>query len=909
MKKYNRFIAAVLAVWMGFSAAAYAVEDDVPVPKRFLSGESASDNSDYKCIYDLLSYLGFIDEPQESFDMAKKVTRAYGAKTMAKILTGTLGEKAPESPYKDVSTANEYASGIYTAKQYGVLEEGKNFYPDRGLTYVDLAKWLLRALHYEIIAQDSFAYAEEHGVFEGIAAGRDKEVTYRDFFAALENAVNMPAAKTTIDADGTRIEENENETYLSKRDIFLQKGVVTGVYYMNFDPDKILAEDEIEINKRRFRTTGAADIFMMGKAVCAYADCGDDGDRIICMWENTKATKTWEILPEDFESFSDGKISAFDGKKNYRIKIDSDAAVFCNGVYHDRISNVGEEYLEAADKLEITDNDGDNSADAVFVHVYYDYPIDGVSGLSGIIAFMYGGGSVKADSETAVNITLNKAAAEIGALQKYNIATVEEISLKNGEKIYNIVVSQNAVNGTVSGIGDDEKGDFYEIDGEKYYLSKTFKKVIEGGKLTTVPQMGKSGDFYLSADGYIAGVKMSGEFEYAYVTNAYEDEETEKYFIKAYTDSGKIQSFELSEKVKFYSPLHTGGARLADREVYNSLVDSAGKTQSDIVVFKTKDGKITELALPLDRLGKTPGTVDYPLTKDYVCGSGGEESRLYMSLVGAKYYVGSTTAFEVPQAESLKTNEKAYKVKTKLTQGYSSDYYFEKETVTLYNADKFYVPEFATVGTKGPDTSTLDANSRSYMIQKVERGLNEDDEEVIKIYFYSGGNLVSRNLSADAVKIEPESGTKWYGTEGGLNKLSKGDIIQFEANALGEIESVRVLVSYKNIGGYRVQAGNSSTVEPPAKTAADMPQLLLVYGKVVDRKDNNILLVNVSDSGKDETYQESHYISTVYGQNTYTLLDTDTMEVSNSQNSEILPGDTVILKKQYSQVCDIYIIR
>ena len=81
-----------------------------------------------------------------------------------------------------------------------------------------------------------------------------------------------------------------------------------------------------------------------------------------------------------------------------------------------------------------------------------------------------------------------------------------------------------------------------------------------------------------------------------------------------------------------------------------------------------------------------------------------------------------------------------------------------------------------------------------------------------------------------------------------------------------------------------------------------------VYGKLKDRKDS-ILLVNTSDSGNDETYQEAHYISNVYGQNTYTLLDSKTMEVTNSQSSELMPGDTVILKKEYSQVCDIYIIR
>ena len=905
MNKFNKITAVILILSTGICSA-YAAVDDVPVPRRFLTDEASSDNSQYKGIYSLLSYLKLIDEPIEDLKMSKNVTRAYAAKTLAKMVSPELGEIS-EKPYNDVDTANVYASAIACAKNYGILEDSENFYPDRNVTYRELSEWLSHIIRYDLLNQDAYTYAAEHDFFKGLSYAPEKQMTYEEFFVCLENALNAETVGVTFNADGMMISESENESYLSQHDIVLQKGIVTGAYYMNLNPNIVMGKDEIEINKRRFKMNGTADLSLFEKAVFAYADCGGNEDKVICAWENSKENTVWEIAKSDFESFKDGKISAYDEKKHYYVKTDSETFVFYNGIYYDRADNIGEDMLKKSENFEVVDNDRDNIADAVFLHEYQDFAIDGISELSKIIAFMYNNDPIKTENGN-VTLSMNGKACELSTLQKYNIATIEKITPKNEDAIYNISVSQDGVNGKVSAKASDEDGSFYEIDGEKYYLSKSFEDAIEKGTVKEVPEIGKSGDFYLSVNGKVAAVKMLDEAEYGYLRSVFYDEETDKYFVKMYTDNGKFERFELDSKLKFYSPKKLKGERLSDKAVYEELLSDSGAVNESIVTFKQKDGKISELAQPLDRVGKTPGTIDYPLTKDYVCTNGGEDARLYMKLLGAKYYVGSTKTFEMPSVEGFKDDEKAYKVKTNL--GTSSDYYFKNEKVTLYNADKFYVPDFAVIEKQGIDTSTLAAEKRSYMIQKSEIGLDADDEPVMNIYVYEGGSLVKKTFSTEAVKVEPESGEGWYGTKDAkIESLTKGDIIQFETNATGEIESVKILVKFKNIGNYRIQSGTSSTVEPISKNSAkDMASISIVYGKLKDRKDS-ILLVNTSDSGNDETYQEAHYISNVYGQNTYTLLDSKTMEVTNSQSSELMPGDTVILKKEYSQVCDIYIIR
>ena len=71
-------------------------------------------------------------------------------------------------------------------------------------------------------------------------------MTYEEFFVCLENALNAETVGVTFNADGMMISESENESYLSQHDIVLQKGIVTGAYYMNLNPNIVMGKDEPE---------------------------------------------------------------------------------------------------------------------------------------------------------------------------------------------------------------------------------------------------------------------------------------------------------------------------------------------------------------------------------------------------------------------------------------------------------------------------------------------------------------------------------------------------------------------------------------------------------------------------------------------------------------------------------------
>jgi len=899
---------------------AYAVEDDVPVPERLTVGETKVDKSKYQNIYDLLKYLGLVDENLDDIDMKKNPKRGYVAKLAARIVNENIIEVS-ESPYSDVSLSHEYVHGIAAAKRYNITGENEKFNPDRNVTYGDIASWFVKAIKIDMLKPQNvsdFDFASDMGFFDGVDASKEKNPTYEELFAVVENVLNTEIADVSITSENTYLSQNEDETYLSKRNIYLQKGIVTAVGYASFDNDELLEENEIEINKQKFITNAGYDGSLFAKAVYAYVNTEDDMNIAITVWEDKKNNNCNETENVNEAEFYTDRI-VFEDKT--KVKVDDFTNVFVNGIYNSLYKDVyKDKILTEADLIRTIDNNGDNVADVILVYNYQNYVVNSVSSISKTVSFMYGEETLKLEDENVkAKITLKGLPISISDLQQNDVLTVIKSIRRNGEKTYQIDVSRNMVTGIITQIDKSNGKTSYRINDELYTISKEYEKFLETDTSEEKPALNKAGNFYINTRGEVVAAKITGEYLYGILRKAISDEETERYQLKMYTTNGSFERITLAEKVNFYSEDMLEGRKIEDDLVYKHITDGSGGTLQTVVAYKIKNDVISELALPVDRTGYNPGSIDYPLTKDYVCGTNtqntGEASRIYMNLLAAKFYIKNTRTITIPDEEEYKDDEKQYKVTLTVS---SNNVYADKTAdtspgldavVTLYNADKFHIPAFATIEKKVTgDSAAMNVRTASVMITAVEQTLNSDNESVIKISYNSAGSTVSKIISTEAEKVENKTGEKWFGTEGDLSGLKKGDIIQFDTNAVGEISAVRLLFRCSNKGDFRIQSGTDETVSAPQKTFAVMPKFCVVYGKLVDRK-GNILIVNVSDSGTDEKYQYIYNVANTFRANTYTVVDEQMMKCYNATLNELQPGDEVLLIREYSTVADVYMFR
>lgn len=886
--------------------ASALIEDDVPIPSRISVKSNGDGNVEYESIIKLLTYLGITDETAMSLNMQKEVSRGYAVSAIAKM----VGEVSAvsEKPYNDVNLTNENVSGIALAKMLGIAETTDTFKPDAVASGTDVAIWMLKALGYSklISTEDSLSYAISLGIFEGVPSY--DTLTYEEFFLVLENALNTSPLNIKFSSEGVSVTEDSDKTFLSERKgIILRKGIVTGVGTASYDDYRNLKENQIEIDKDILTINFSVGMEFLGKKVYAYVDTTDDNNEIVCIWENNN--KEWKINAEDIEKVGDDKLTYYnDNDKLQNLKVSDNTKVFFNDCWYADYINA-QSVVKSADYIVAVDNNKDGIIDLIRGYDSQNYVVNSFSELGRIITYKNGFGSLKANDDDVINIVIDGKQVGLADLKTNDVITVTKVRKSDDSYVYNIKVSRKNISGALRGIGEDDKGKYYIVDSDKYYITEEYEKYLTDNLSDEKPKLSSQCVFYLNIDDEIVYSKVSGDYEYGYLISAYADDENEAYFIKLYTISGEFERFKIKNKVKYFTSLYQKGISLQDETFYKDITENETKTpEPGLIAYKLDaEGCISEFVLPIDKVGETPGTTDYPLVKNYVCGLEGtaEKSRLYVGFITSSYNVSGTKAFVVPSDKKDISDEKKYKIMPSLS-SYGNDYYFEKERVELYNVDKFFQTGIAAVKTTSVLSSGIDMFYVPVMISKIQKVIDADDMPVTEISFLSNGALTTKRISEEAEIVGGGNGGGWIGTEGGIEDLGVGDIIQYDVDTAGDISLIRRLFKYKNPGNYRIQGGDNKEAESPIKENR-LYGISICYGIVTD-KSSDVILVDVSDETNGKNIV-NNYVTTLYNPNTYVLLDTKRMTVSPATYSEIMQGDTVVIRRRYNAACDMFIIR
>jgi len=783
--------------------------------------------------------------------------------TKMAVLAMGLGDAAEaakgESQFPDVSV-DHWANGYINVASSQGLVVGYDtglFMPDREINYAEAMTIFVRAMGYDVYAQEKGGYPQgyivagsNNGLTKNVQGSNQSPISRGNVAFMTVNALNGKMMEQTGFGSDAKWEVTDKTLLTDVLDVSKGSGQVTAIENTALTGNATLKPGYIRIDDVAYETAYNMNN-LLGFNVTYYAKEDELGDKkIILALADEGKNKTFEISSDLMINITDrSSYKTINYYKNENatsasyVTLDNEPTLIYNGKYealdYDLIDIAG-----ASGKIVLLDTDNNGRYDIVFVTEYSDIVVEEVTSTNKIID-KYGRPTLKLDDENEdliYSISLGADELKLSDLQEYDVLSVAE---SKDKLLYDIKVSRNTVEGKITGI--DEEG--YEIDGKLYKISPNFTEDIA---------IGTEGIFYLDIMGKIAGVDttVSVSSNYAYLIRVATSDATEESTFKMFTKDGKEITLTSNEKIRFNG---VGGTAASD--VVEALKDAQGTKKQLVTYSVNSDGKLASIHTA------TEGEVNENVfTKNFVYEN--EKFNGKTNKIGDVRLTSKTIIFDINEDSA------DYKL-GKLSMFEDGSSY----NVTVYDMGHDYVAKAIVVTDSNLQTN---AESSIAVVQKVNNATNDEDEITEVLTALQDGKEIK--LFAEETGILVKDGSK---------KLEAGDIIQYVTNASGEITNIRVLFDIDD-------------KETEAKTEV-VENLTTVYGKVTKKFSDSI---NVSVNGGASVNYELPDDVTVYSVDT-TLVRNNISVVTagDIQSYDEDEGNRVFIKVYKDVVTEVVIVK
>ncbi len=734
-----------------------------------------------------------LDDNIKRSEVAKMAIHALGLEDIADSRKG-------ESKFPDVPV-NHWANGyinLATAQGLIVGDDLGNFRPDDSITYSEAMAIFVRALGYEVMAEDKGAYPEGHvvvagsiGLTKNVQGATNAPITRGNVAYITNNALTVGLMEKVGYGNNASYEVTDKTLLKDKLDVTKHQGQINAIPYTSLDGDSNLNDGEIRIGETVYETAYNMNN-LFGYNVNYYLKSNDDGDVIILAIPQKDQNSTITINADLFEGITtkaEKKAVEYyekeDAAKTTVTALEDTAKLIYNG----KALELTDENLNINGKsgeMTLLDTDRNGIYDIVFVTDYYNIVVEEVTS-SGKIVDKYGAPTIKLGDDENVSYRILKGLQEIEVkeLKEYDVLSVAES--KDGE-LFDIKVSNQTVTGKVT--GKDSKGVY--ISGKHYKVAANYPEEIT---------MGTEGVFYLDIEGKIAAIndKVTVSDNYGYLIKAYASDETEKATFRIFTKEGKDVTFTANEKIRYNGATGQKAVDVVD----NFLQD--GKTVKQLVTYTTNSaGNLTAIYTAEDNT-ETGAAKDGKFTLDYKMDEAVFNQKT--NSLGSIRLTEKTHIFDI-QDDVTDYNIADIKM-------------FEDKQ--KYNVMVFDITEEFTAKAIVVTNAEFQTNAEApiAVVDKVATEINDDDEETEKLYAFFNGEKVEVFAEDTGILVKGEGA-----------KLENGDIIQYKTNDKGEIASIRVLFDIDT----KATEKNETPVE----------DLEILYGKVTKKFASSI---NVTVNG------------------------------------------------------------
>jgi len=420
----------------------------------------------------LLSALGIVKTLPEAEEV---ITRKQFAEAIYRLLNLEAGFDSSNVTYfYDIDVKDSSLECINTLYTMGIMNgtADKVFSPDESMSYINAVVAVVRILGYETAAQKSGGYpsgylnmaarlnlltgkANDEGLLTGKAL---VNLFYQALFAEIFQIESYTGNEAKFSVSGVDLLE-ANFGYLKYEGLVVADGFASVGGRKTADIGSVVIKNGA--NDYLYKLLSNDGAVYIGKSVDYFAN--RDGE-IIHMAEKASLK---ELVIDSFTIQGVDpyvrEIKYLDGKKTKTARIDSLADFICNGVNYIPTS----EYVENSNgSVRLLDSDSDGIYDCVFVENYDYYFASSVTS-DGILK------DVRFNTyfdfhlnEREYHTTIMKYGMEIpvGMISESELVAVLESPNPEGIKKITAYVYDNAIQGTVTALGDS----VIEVDGKEY---------------------------------------------------------------------------------------------------------------------------------------------------------------------------------------------------------------------------------------------------------------------------------------------------------------------------------------------------------------------------------------------------------------------------------------------------------
>ena len=823
---------------------------------------------------DLLS--GYEDgtfQPDNTVTRAEIITRMLG-------LSELNGITFNDTPFTDVPDGHWAVSNISAAYSMGIINgHGNNtFDPDGIVTYEQAVKMIVSALGYDRLAQLQGGYpmgylliAAQNDITVNVSAAYGEGAKRGLIAQLIYNSLEVDLMQITSYGDTNRREVLPGQNVLTEY-LHLEKGkgIVSGNSNTLLIGPSNLADDEVQIAGKTYKTGQTNADELLGYSVTFYVESNDQLDKntLVLVVPEKRKNATLTISADDLLT-DESKFSAtnivytdeYDKKQNAIISDIAD--IIYNGVAND--SFVLEDLKVENGEILLLDNDGDEEYDVVFITSYEHVIVESINVLDETIYDMYDSAKkIEFDSDSKdykITITRNGKNAQLSELRKWDVISLARSKNTSGKQIIDIAASGIKIKGQAS--------EFYEdtliINDQEYKMTKELVERLASDNNPVL--VGEEVTYYIDVNGKIAAIDLSGgrnRFAYLIATDKG----------KGLDPSIQVKVFDSRGSITILagdSSTRLNGIKVRDLEnEYDGFVQQlmatgreSGKIGQLIVYEQDSDGKLTDIHTVKQqssetddlRLDVSKRTLHYKTT-----------TRTFLGLVNID---DGTSIFAIPEDE---TDERSYKMLNR--SDFAND---ESLTIEAYNLSDVNLAEAIIVFGKAGGTD-IDTKITPAVVDRVTRTINDEGMIVNKLNAFKDGKPVEL-YTIDEVDI---------------SNLKKGDVVRYSVNGANEINELDVLFRFDESNPAELRNVNSDNYIYVDRH---------IYGRV-DLRDGDYMNVTLKTTTGEEK------IETIGLQGAYFYLyNVPAKNISVISAKDISKGDTFFMRQRYGDTKEVIIYK
>lgn len=455
----------------------------------------------------------------------------------------------------------------------------------------------------------------ELGLSKGLSITLDKTIQRQEFAKLLVNSFNVDISAFTSFSSNSifyNVQDGVN-ILMDKLDIYKIRGCINAVPGLNIYSDNTPGEDEVEIDRVRFKMGNSTNVYdMLGESVEAYVKFDDkSGANILLYCKKNSNSKSVHFTIDDLGNYSSDSLYYYDGQKEVKVKTSGLKHILYNGDIKTDISILNDAEGKSGN-ISLYDTNGDGF-DTMIVNAYTSFLVDGVDTYENRLRLSYGAqydGKSYIDLNKLDNVLIKVDGIKVNdytAIQTKMVVSV----IQNSRKSYTeILASSKTITGRVESFLSSENT--VVIDDSKIKIDNGYIEIskMNSAEVTKI-SLGSTGTFYISALGYIAGFRDANEKVHAYLKRAYvsdDDDETVK--MRVFTEDGKWENVALKNNVnidgtKLDSAAFVSYVQANDLQgtliAYNVNNNNEAK-EIDTIIFGSGEEKSTSMNLDFEVL-------------------------------------------------------------------------------------------------------------------------------------------------------------------------------------------------------------------------------------------------------------------------------------------------------------------